>query len=382
MPLGPGWLNAWVKVNSKHVVLTPNKKVDKDSHHGARDETLHPSSSKAHTTANSSTATGPTSATASGTATQDPENQAIRRFNSRKHKRRLQRTVSASDLLRDKAKEKGAAPAKQESLESEAQVSPNATASASDLSETDKGQNAAVRLAQHDENESIVSAVTDSSLRFVAGFFGADIERYSSGSGHPDASASASASTRASPYPQQFKDGGNCVYEAASVHLLERSKSPLDAASIASRGVQSVPPRAYSSGGLLPRTDSNVESRSQGGGSIAGIRFPPSLFAGGDTNNNHSKGHCRHCKELENNLLSAQEDLEYLRGLTLQREYVCQGCLSQSRSSKRGDQASFHSREAVLDGAQMLNEVTARHKSQIEQITKERVSVSYRMLEQ
>jgi hypothetical protein len=325
MPLGQGWLNAWVKVNSKHVVLTPHKKADKEGHHGARDDS----------------ATGPTTTTA-----QDPENQAIRRFNSRKHKRRLLKTVSASDLLRDKAKDKVPAPEKQEeSLKSEAQVSNNTTARISDLSETDKAQNDAVRVAQHDEVES---------------FFGADIERYSSG--YPDASA------RASPHPQQFKDRGNFDYEAASVHLLERSKSPLDAASIASRGAQSVPPRPYSSAGAVPRSDSHVESRYQGGG--IGIRFPPNLFAG----DNHYKGNCRRCKELENNALYAQEDLEYLRGVTLQSEHVCQCCRSQP--IKRGDE-SLHSREAVIDGAQMLNEVTSRHKSQIEQITKEKVSLSY-----
>jgi hypothetical protein len=335
MPIGQGWLNAWVKVNSKHVVLTPNKKVDKEGHHGARDD---------------STVTGPT------TATQDSETQAIRRFNSRKNKRRLQRTVSASDLLRDKAKEKGAAPEKQES---EAHVSNNTAARIPDSSETDKVQNTALRVAQHDTIESIVSTEQDSSLRFVEGFFGADIESYSSG--YPDASA------RASPHPQQFKDRGNFNHDAASVHLLERSKSPLDAASIASRGVQSVPPRPYSTAGALPRSESNLESRHQKGG--IGIRFPPNLFAG----DNHSKGNCKHCKELENNVLSAQEDLEYLRSLTLQGEYVCHCCRSQP--SKGGDESSFHSRETVIDGPQMLNEVTARHKSQIEQITKEKVSV-------
>ena len=335
MPLGQGWLNAWVKVNSKHVVLTPNKKVDKEGHRARED----------------STATGPT------IATQDSENQAISRFNSRKHKRRLQRTVSASDLLRDKAKERVAAPEKK----SEAQVSNNTTARNSDPSETDKVESTAVRVAQHNEIESIVSKEADSSQRFVEGFFGADIERYSSG--YPDASA------RASPHPQQFKDRGNFDYGAASVHQLERSKSPLDAASISSRGAQSVPPRPFSSAGALPRSDSHLESRYQKGG--ISIRFPPNLFTG----DNHSKGNCKHCKELENNALSTQEDLEYMRGLMLQREYVCHCC--QSQPSKRGDESSLHSREAIIDGPQMLNEVTARHKSQIEQITKERVSVSY-----
>jgi hypothetical protein len=339
MPLGQSWLNAWVKVNSKHVVLTPNqKKVDKEQSSGDhRDD---------------STATEPTTANTNTHNNQDPENQAIRRFNSRKHKRRLQKTVSASDLLRDKAKEKGAVVVPSDNKQQQENNN-------SKIPETDKVQNdttARRRVAQHEEIESsrVVSETDDgedsSSLRFVAGFFGADIERYSSG--YPDAAVTARAGN--------YFDSS----EAASVHLVERrSKSPLDAASIVSRGVQSVPP-----------APSHLESRYQGVGGIGIIRFPPNPFAG---DNHNSKGSCKHCKELEHNSLSAQEDLEYLRSLALQREYTCQCC-------KRGDESSslYPSPEAAvssIDGAQMLNDVTARHKSQIEQITKERVSTSARV---
>ena len=86
MPLGQSFLNAWVKVNSKHIVIPPTNKNEKDE--------LNPSRGRKGSVTTARTVT----------TSEDTETQVIRRFDNRKNKRRLHKTVSASDLLRDKSK--------------------------------------------------------------------------------------------------------------------------------------------------------------------------------------------------------------------------------------------------------------------------------------
>jgi hypothetical protein len=336
MPLGQGWLNAWVKVNSKHVVFPANNKGDRDNQDPNQNLASKSQNAKA-SGANSSVVTATT--TVSG----DAETQAIKRFNNRKHKRRLHRTISASDLIRDKAKGKGD---KSSSTDSEAALDKSSSSQAtigrkgaSNPSQRDTKLKATVHVPQHEEH-SIQALETGGSLGFVAGFFGTHIE-----------SLEAPAAT---PCFNQIN------YDSASVQVAPQDD--LDAASIVSRGGHSLPARPYQSGSSLPKTEAN-DSASKGGG----FRFPPNLFAG----DNNSKGHCRQCSKLENELISSREDLEYLREMAIRSESICATC--QTEPSKRLDRLAQTSSELSAE-AQMLNEVTARHKAQIEQLSKERVS--------
>ena len=362
MPLGQGWLNAWVKVNSKHVVFPPpnNSKSERDSQR--EDSSHHHHGAKVQTT-DKSVATAPTS------ASEDPEHQAIKRFNSRKNKRRLHRTVSASDLIRANSKGKGGSHENGEPSERELNdTAPLARPSISstritsdDTSDSDRKDPSTQYVPQHEDDRSHVSGETDSSLRFVAGFFGADIERYSSG--HGDAALAAGRGTPRQK--QQARTNNSDTIETASVQLLEMSNSKLDAASVVSRGGQSAPPpRTYTSGSVPQKDDNSVKS--QGG---LGIRFPPNLFAG-DTS---SKNVCKNCRQLENDLLTSQEDLEYLRGMALRSEYICSSCDTQPTTRKDGSLTQTRG-DSSKESSHTLAELSAVHKNQLEHLTKERVS--------
>jgi len=255
MPLGQGWLNAWVKVNSKHVVFPQHK------------DGL--SSPKSGSNKTASTAVS----------------EETRR--SKKHRRRLTKTTSASDLIRQKAKTK--------------------VESIHDQSTTSKGENngdasdttVKASVAQH-EDPSIVTRDTEGSLRFVAGFFGADIE---------------ALKIPASEEP--FRG------ESASVKL-----PPRDSPSVASLG-----------GGSLP---------------TEGFRFPQNLFS-------DHRGRCKHCTSLEEDLASAREDLEYMRGVALRSEYICEECQTKQQPPKRTE-------------SKLMGEVIERHRMQMIELTKSKVS--------
>ena len=98
MPLGQGWVNAWVKVNSKNSVLPNSRERDSE-----REDVLNKSNNKSQRASRASSSV----TTARTAISEDAETQAFNRFNHRKHKRRLNRAVSPPDLVRDKAKGKG-----------------------------------------------------------------------------------------------------------------------------------------------------------------------------------------------------------------------------------------------------------------------------------
>ena len=352
MPLGQGWLNAWVKVNSKHVVFPPpnSTKSERDTQ---REESGHNHVSKGQAT-DKSVATAPSS------ASEDPEHQAIKRFNSRKNKRRLHRTVSASDLIRANSNGKGGhhksgehiGVKMKDSTTSLGQPSMRSTnITSEDMSDCDRKDLSTRHAPQHEDDN--LSGETDSSLRFVSGFFGADIERYSSG--HGDAAVAAG---RRTARQQQSRANHGETAEIASVELLEMSNSRLDGASVVSRGGLSAPPHSAS------LKDDN-STKSQGG---LGIRFPPNLFAGDSS----SKSTCRNCRQLANDLLTSQEDLEYLRGMALRSEYICASCDKQPGIRK--DWSIPQETVASKQSSQTLIELAAGHKVQLEQLAKERVS--------
>ena len=385
MPLGQGWLNAWVKVNSKHVVLTPAAKKEK----AERELNQSQSSSKGGTRLGGATASVPSeihtttlAATKSHGAatvatepttdtTQDPEKQAIRRFNTRKLKRRIQRTVSASDLLREKAKgttstPEVSAPDDKKSLngdelevsrssKSEFETSRSSKSTTKNKTRTSVRKDKSVAAAHVAQHKAILikeaqepEGADDSSLRFVSGFFGADIERY--GSGH------AYVAPRTPLHLQQSQS--SVASTGIDEHSIAKSVSMLDSASLPSRGTKSLPPHhAYRS------NNRSSDSRSQGGGISLGF---PNLFLG----DNGQKQPCKHCKQLEDELLSTQEDLEYLRSMSLRKEYICRSCHSHGGEKNRDDASEV----GTSDNSHTMNEVSTRQKKQIEQLTRERVS--------
>jgi hypothetical protein len=322
MPLGQGFLNAWVKVNSKHVVIPPTNKSD-------RDESNHPSKNSVKRSGGAASVT-----TARTANTNEDEETRVIHYNNRQNRRRLHRTVSASDLLRDKAK--GEQTALDKSNSSKSASGPGKLKK--DAKQANEYEHSVLDTpsskAQHEE-KSVVSE-TDGSLRFVAGFFGADIE-----------SVDPTMVSRSSDHYSK---------ETASTQQMGPF-TQIDAGSVISRGDRSLPTRAS------PR---KVNNNSNKGGGM-GIRFPPNIFAP----DNHMKGNCSHCMKLKDELLAAREDLEYLRGVALRNEYTRFACQKDpSKESKNDEESPAEGRNSQ----DTLNEVVVRHKTQLEKLKREGVS--------
>lgn len=136
--------------------------------------------------------------------------------------------------------------------------------------------------------------------------------------------------------------------DAASLEWVSPTNRLLDDAPIPSRGGKSLPARTSKASYHRINSDDTA--------SRGGFRFP------GFSNDN---GQCRQCTKLGSELVVIEEDLEYLRALALRNEFICSSCqpatpqLSVSRLNKSD---------------RLLEEVTARHKAQLEQLTKDRVS--------
>jgi hypothetical protein len=323
MPLGQSFLNAWVKVNSKHVVI-PNKN-DKDVKDGVTTDHAGKGGNGRRSGGAGSVKTAQTTAT-----TEDEESQVIRRFNNRKNRRRLYRTVSATDLIRDKA-------AVKRLLDSEASLDKSGSSKSATASVKGKKEVKQLHVQQHSVPLNDISPHrpqheepslgTEGSLRFVAGFFGADLESL----------------------------GGNSKgskFDLESVHTCPNTQR--DTASVVSRSGHSL--------SALPSPTKKANNR---GGGI-GIRFPPNLFA----IDNSGRDECQQCSKFQDELVSAREDLEYLRGVALRNEYTCVSC--QRDPTEQIDNTG--TQPESISASQALNKVVSGHEAQIEDLKREGVS--------
>jgi hypothetical protein len=323
MPFGQGWLNAWVKVNSKHVVFPPVANDKEDGKHHRPGDRKHSAKST-----DASVKTVPT------VRSEYAETQAIRRFNNRKHRRSgLHRTISATDLIREQGKHRGEKKGEISDYldrSSSTQATSNQVPMTSPASGNSEFRPKVAHRAQHEETSVISNDETEGSLRFVAGFFGTVIAEAEAAKALDDQSRSLHS-----------RNEVDSVHHAASVYRIG-PQSPLDGATVASRGGQSLPAGHHSS-------------------------FPRYLFSG----DNNAKTSCRQCTKLESELTSSREDLEYLRGIALRSEYICASC--QCEPARRVED-SLKSQSEIQEGSKLLDEVTLRHKSQIEKLASERVS--------
>ncbi|CAJ1969638.1 unnamed protein product [Cylindrotheca closterium] len=340
--LGQGFLNSWLKVNNKHVVI-PNKNDKEGKIEGSKLRKPSPETVMTERTVKSSI--------------EEERTQIIRRFSNRKNKKRLNRTISASDLIRDQISGKGSKKnVKDGVVDNEYASKASAGSSSNSIFGSNRSQHQITgsifgsnrsqhhaagsifgsNRSQHqasgasnsffDSNDSLhqttgtssnstfdsksqhktqqqqqqyqdeyslssstkpihqehmpdTASQTNGSLRFVAGFFGADIDIGTLGSGNNDA--------------QKHH------------HRLAKVSGPNGKRHSASGG-SSVPGR------IKPKAPG-------GGGGGMGLRFPPNIFA--LESSVHSEKKCQHCSELEDELALAREDVEYLRGISLRNEY-------------------------------------------------------------
>jgi hypothetical protein len=320
MPIGPSWLTSWVKTNSKHVEYKPNEKNKSDK---------------------TSPATVSTASTAGSDDRQrrdrdDPRLLAVRNVNNRKNRRRLMKTRSATDMIVEMANARDSSSSKVEAV-LETSVSKHTISDSCEATETE-------------------SSADRSPIQLVAGLFGASLD--GDDSMQPE---------QLPPYQPEY------LNEAASILQREQKSSPLqkykkshdsESSSVAERHEESF--------GSTRGHDSQQHL-----GGLANLKFLPQPFFG---RAEPEVQHTDHHESLDGQLVAALDDLEYMRGVALSNEYTCKSCLSGESPSTEKQPAALRSRgsayASLTEASKHLNEVVSRHKKEVEQLTKERVSLS------
>ena len=122
--------------------------------------------------------------------------------------------------------------------------------------------------------------------------------------------------------------------------------------------------------------DRRIESREAGRGELVGLPplglFQQQFFMGDQrvAETSSSPPSCANCAEMENKLIVALDDLDYVRQAALgaadgAREVAPPPAVVQDASHSRLAKAS-----------KQIQDITTRHKKQVEELTKERVSAS------
>ena len=364
-----GLVNGWVKVNSKHVIFPRDDHRGRDTEGQEGNESSSSSVLDRSRGKSSRKQSQPTVSTASTHSTLDPEALAIKKFNSkRQNRRRLQRTISHTDLLREMA-------------------NGEVKTKSSDRSSTRDGR-AASREVSYDPHRT-GDNTNDEPVRLMAGFFGSEV-----GDGEKR-----SQRERRSTETKLSQNGpvttGKYLNEAMFVQQLEHTKASRRSDSSSAGGSSLSEPSSYKQTSRLdsagaPHQDLENKQRSlktaphgvnqdfrlsERSESSPRQKYAVRAAAGAASHNGahqHDAHHCSHCDDLESQLLAAYEDIRYLRDVSLRSEY------SKAPSKPKSSilRASSHELTTLADASKRLTEITGRHRRQIEQMTREIVSES------
>lgn len=355
-------VNSWIKVNSKH----GTSKHDTDESGDVRVQKRPSVKSEGEYTGHASS---------SSHSTKDSESLAIKRYNNRRNSRKLERTVSLTDLLREMAAEKEAENKLHKDSAKAFSGSQSAMKRVPQPAASD--QKVAPGLPVEHSFEVTRDDHVDSSLRFVAGFFGGEIPllphsaspvcedskpsamwrpRTSTGTTHHNhLHHPTHATQQQSPRQIHRRTGSNTVSDGAASrsNILHRDDS------VSSKGEDShnhplaPPPSLRSTPPLLPPKQPQQNPVQQ-----FFKHFP-----------NHGGKRCGFCEEYENRHISMTADMEYLRTVALQNEYVCREC--------QNEESSLRSKESALclpDASTRLAEIEKQHMEQVEEMTRQWVS--------
>lgn len=365
-----GLISGWVRVNQKHVFFSSqDDQQQQQEQQQANDSALmgNPPSSRRNKDGNNTNNPNGSSillkpskkehfsqTTTSGTT--DAEIQAIRRFKNRIHHRKLKRTVSHTDLLREMAKE-------MEKEDKQAQKDdpggfPSENASSGNSRDQDKDIS---QTSNQDPPE-------EHSLRVVAGFFGTDM---------------ADPNSMARHQPQRSKLTGKYLNEQAFVQQLENNKTATHRRRLSTPSQETSESEASMRPQVATKPDCLMNSDSVNSGFVG----PPSSMRGNtllpkqeskqNPINNffrgfpHSRHHCATCEEFENRLLAADADRQYLRSVALRNEIISKKCESKANQKMSSIKTPYES-ATLSEASKRLVEVTSRHKRQVEQLTKDR----------
>lgn len=314
MPIGPSWLTSWVKTNSKHVIYAPDK-LEKNK--------LENTSPTTASTTNSSTYI---SGNEIHRRSDDPGMAGVRNVSNRKQRRRLVKTRSATDMIVEMANARNESNSSIETSHEISELRHNANISS--------GSSVATQASISSERNP---------LRLVAGLFGTSV-------GYDD-----------SMQPAELPQRPRYLNEAA--FILQREQ-------------KSLPPQQLKQRQFHESERSKDESfaSQQHVGGLAHLKFMQQPFFGRADAEGPGTAHN---ESLENQLAAALDDLEYMRGVALSKE---------ADADRAGDTTNAKKQPAVLrsrgtssgsltEASKQLNEVISRHKKEVEQLTKERVSI-------
>jgi hypothetical protein len=355
-------VNGWVKVNIKHGGLPQGHGEGHPTRREAdgqisvdrtptppcsvqNENVLKPKDIRDHAPHNL-TSTEPTSL--------DQETLAIRKYNSKHGRRRLQKTISHSDLLREMAGDVKKSSDSGTNRERETTVHGSV---GFDGSDQNNGRLVTGMIGSHDPDEKPSQSrqqrpVTTGKYLNEA-MFVQQLERtkahqrsLSSGGGSESDHSSHKRPTRrkdAQQNEQYYRhraigdmDAHGSHYQSWDAQRLQSSGSQNDTA--ARNPYASRPP--------------------------AGVPLDADGIKG------DLKTSCRGCSEMESRLLSAYEDIRYLHDVALRHEFN----RDVPKPTTNSLRISHHEVTTLADASKRLTEVTARHRRQIEQITRETVS--------
>jgi hypothetical protein len=316
MPIGPSWLTSWVKTNSRHVIYAPDK-LEKNTSENTSPTT-------AASTTNSSTAI--TADHIRRRHGDDPAVSAVRHVSNRKHRRRLVKTRSATDMIVEMANARNEANSDSSKI---SELRRSATTSSGNSVATDAA--------------SVKSDL--SPLRLVAGLFGTAVD-------YDD-----------SMLPTEIPQKPQYLNESAFTLQREQQQQQQKL----KQSQESDSPGATASFGSTKGHDSQ-----QHVGGLVNLKFMQQPFFG---RADAEVQHAAHHESLENQLAAALDDLEYMRGVALSNEVNRDG----ETTDEVKQLAVLPSRKlpssTLAEASKQLNEVISRHKKEVEQLTKERVSL-------
>lgn len=351
-----GLVNGWVKVNNKHVIF-PREDAHSSSDEWSSSRVLDRSRGKS--SRKQSPQTVATVSTSQSSSTVDPEADAIRKFNNkRQNKRRLQRTISHTDLLREMAE--------------------NKSKSSPDRASHERTSNHS-RSSSYSSNNNRRNRTDDESVRLVAGFFGSsDVGDSESITKRSHGPVTTGKYLNESMFVQQLSERSKA--ESTAEHRSTASSATASTSSSVQSPIRGAYKRpAYSHEPPNHRLHQGADSSSimsHGSGRFqpGSKRMEPSSSRPGHNEaNGHSHAHggsCSGCRDMENQLLAAYDDIRYLRDVSLRSEY---SSAPQKKSSMLRT-GSNHELRSLGDASKRLSEVTGRHRRQIEQMTRETVS--------
>jgi hypothetical protein len=248
---------------------------------------------------------------------------AVRNVSNRKQRRRLIKTRSATDMIVEMAN------ARNESHCDSSELKPTSNSSSRNSVSTDT-------------TASIKSDL--SPLRLVAGLFGTDVD-------HDDSMRSVELLQK----PQYLN-------EAAFTLQREQQKQSHESESAVAPGRSKE--EAFGS--------AKGHDAQQHVGGLANLSFMQQpFFRRADAEVLHAARH----ESLESQLVTALDDLEYMRGVALSNEVDRNGETKKTQEQPTVLPLRKLPNSTLTEASKQLNEVISRHKKEVEQLTKERVSL-------